>query len=323
MSFFNSTVSCSFIKPLASDADGLLVIQPQLKRFDTLDWIKENTLAIENSLLKFGGILLRNFNVSSLSEFSSIAKTLCPNLLDYIHRSTPRTKLGGKIYTSTEYPKERSIPLHNENSYSSSWPHKIFFYSAIVASEGGETPIADSRSVYKKIDPFIREKFEQKGILYVRNYTAGMDLSWQEVFQTDSKEEVNQYCMQHEIDFEWRDNKPELTTKQVCQATLQHPISGEKAWFNQAHLFHVSSLEENNRLALIKELGETNLPRNTFYGDGEPIEIAILDYIRGVYNQEKIKFKWRKGDILILDNILMAHGREPFEGERKVAVAMG
>jgi len=69
-------------------------------------------------------------------------------------------------------------------------------------------------------------------------------------------------------------------------------------------------------------LGEENLPRNTFYGDGKPIEVEVLDHIREAYNQEKIKFKWQKGDIMILDNILTAHAREPFKGERKVVVAM-
>ena len=111
-------------------------------------------------------------------------QSLCPDLLDYVYRSTPRTKLGGKIYTATEYPADRIIPLHNENAYSKSWPQKIFFFSVIVASEGGETPIADSREVYKWIDPEIRHKFEKHRVMYTRNYSKGIDLSWQEVFQT-------------------------------------------------------------------------------------------------------------------------------------------
>lgn len=323
MDLFGSAVTTSFIKPMNANDDGLLVIQSLTQNIDVVEWIKENSEPIENNLLKFGGILLRDFDINSVSEFNKVAQSVCPSLLDYIYRSTPRTKLGGKIYTATEYPRERSIPLHNENSYSRSWPKKILFYSAIVASNGGETPIANSRNVYRNIDSAVRDKFERKNILYVRNYTTGIDLSWQEVFQTDKKEEVNQYCIDNEISFAWQDKEPQLTTKQICQAILQHPISKEKVWFNQAHLFHISSLDDNDRLSLIKELGEKNLPRNAFYGDGEEIEEHVLAHIREIYNQEKIMFKWNKGDVLILDNILMAHGREPFEGERKIAVAMG
>jgi alpha-ketoglutarate-dependent taurine dioxygenase len=315
---FDSAVKCEFVN---SEMEYLLTIKPQIKNFNYLEWIQANKHAIEAYFIKFGGVILRNF-INSISEFNKVAQVFCPNLVEYVYRSTPRNRLGGKIYTATEYPADRIIPLHNENSYATSWPEKIFFFSAIVASEGGETPIADSRKVYKRINQSIREKFEQTGVLYVRNYTPGIDLSWQEVFQTSDKEEVNRYCREHDIEADWNKTGPELTTKQICQASIVHPISGERVWFNQAHLFHISSLEERDRLTLTKELGMNYLPRNAFYGNGQPIEIEVLEHIRKAYEQEKIKFKWSKGDIMILDNILTAHGRETYQGERKVAVAM-
>lgn len=301
---------------------GLLVLEAQGKTFNPFDWVKEYKPLLETHLTKHGGLLLRNFNLYSVSEFNRMVQAFSPELLDYVYRSTPRTKLGGKIYTATEYPADRIIPLHNENAYSRAWPQKIFFFSVIVASEGGETPIADSRNVYQRIDPQVRTKFEKYGVMYTRNYTKGIDLSWQEVFQTEEKDEVEKYCKEHDIEFEWKHGVPELTTRQTCQATLTHPETGESVWFNQAHLFHISSLEEDSRLSLIKELGEENLPRNSSYGNGEPLEDEVLDHIREIYNQEKMKFKWQKGDIMILDNLLMAHGRETYKGERKVAVAM-
>lgn len=262
---------------------GPLILEAQEKIFNPFDWVKAHKDNLESCLLKHGGILLRNFNIHSVSEFNRIVQSLSPDLLDYVYRSTPRTKLGGKIYTATEYPADRVIPLHNENAYSKAWPQKIFFFSVIVASEGGETPIADSRDVYKQIDPEIRSKFEKYGVMYTRNYSKGIDLSWQEVFQTEEKEEVNQYCKDHDIEFEWKNGAPELTTRQTCQATLVHPTSGESVWFNQAHLFHISSLDEESHSSLIKELGEDNIPRNASYGNGEPFEADVLDHIRDAY----------------------------------------
>lgn len=316
----DSHVKLCFLNP---KENGPLVLESQGKTtFSPFEWIKENNSLLENYLLKYGGILLRNFNIYSLSEFNRLVQCISPDLLDYIYRSTPRTKLGGKIYTATEYPADRVIPLHNENAYSKSWPKKIFFFSAIVASEGGETPIADSRNVYKKIDPEIKDKFEKYGIIYTRNYTRGIDLSWQEVFQTEDKISVEKYCKENDIEFKWKTGSPELTTKQRCQATIVHPITKEPVWFNQAHLFHISSLDMSSRLSLIQELGEVNIPRNASYGNEESFENEILDHIRSVYAEEKVIFKWHKGDIMILDNLLMAHGREAYKGERKVAVAM-
>lgn len=301
----------------------ILVYKPDNKDFDAFSWASENKTTIEEEILKYGGILFRDLNLFSVSEFNRFVQILTPNLLDYVYRSTPRTCLGGKIYTATEYPADRTIPLHNENSYSLSWPEKIFFFSVLVASEGGETPIADSRNIYQKIDPTIRKRFEEKGVLCVRNYRTGMDLSWQEVFQTDKREEVEDYCKNHSIEWKWNNNElSELTTRQICQAILSHPQTDEKVWFNQAHLFHISNLDKKVAKSLLKEYGEEYLPRNTFYGDGTPFETDVLDHIREVYEQEKIIFKWQKGDIMFLDNRLMAHGRQPYKGERKVAVAM-
>ncbi len=318
MKYFNSGVKCQFINP---DTQTLLMVEPEVS-LNIFEWVKENRYLLEEYLIKYNGVVLRNFGIYSVSEFNKVVQIICPNLLDYVYRSTPRTRLGGKIYTATEYPADRTIPLHNENSYTKSWPNKIFFFSVIVASEGGETPIASSRNVYRRIDNSIKERFEKNGIMYVRNYTPGVDLSWQDVFQTEKREEVDKFCKDYDIQFQWNNSGPELTTKQLCQASIKHPTTDEPVWFNQAHLFHISALAENDRFSLIKELGENNIPRNTFYGDGSSIEIEVLEHIRKVYNEEKIKFKWYKGDIMILDNVLAAHAREPFKGERKVAVAM-
>lgn len=315
----DSNIKSFFLEP---EKNNFLVLEALGKAFDPFEWIKTHKVLLETYLMEHGGILLRNFGIESVSEFNRIVQNLCPELLDYVYRSTPRTKLGGKIYTATEYPADRVIPMHNENSYSRAWPRKIFFFQVIVASKGGETPISDSRNVYKRIDPVIRKKFEEHGVMYTRNYSKGIDLDWREVFQTEKKEEVEQYCRENDIYFEWKEKILELTTKQTCQATLMHPISGEYVWFNQAHLFHISSLDEGSRISLIKELGEENLPRNASYGNGEPFEAEVLDHIREAYSAEKLKFKWHKRDIMILDNILVAHGRETYKGERKVAVAM-
>lgn len=284
--------------------------------------IAESKQEICDQLLKYGGVLLRNFDIRAVSEFNKLAHMVSPNLLDYINRSTPRTKLGGKVYTATEYPADKYIPFHNENSYTLSWPNKILFFAVVVPDEGGETAIADSRYVYNKIDNNIIRKFNEKKVLYTRNFHQGIDLSWQEVFQANTRVEVEEYCKKHHIDYEWRDGSFELTTRQICQSTLKHPITKEDVWFNQAHLFHISSLDEDSRKELLDSIG-VNLPRNACYGDGSEIEESDLEVIRNAYEQERIEFSWQKGDVMILDNVLMSHSRNPFKGNRKVVVAMG
>ena len=120
---------------------------------------------------------------------------------------------------------------------------------------------------------------------------------------------------------EWIDDD-RLRTRQVCQAIAEHPRTKERVWFNQAHLFHISSLHSEARECLLAQFGEANLPRNAYYGDGSPIEDSILDEIRGVYAEVETAYPWRESDILMLDNMLVAHGRRPFGGPRKVLVGM-
>jgi alpha-ketoglutarate-dependent taurine dioxygenase len=145
------------------------------------------------------------------------------------------------------------------------------------------------------------------------------------VFQTTKKTDVEDYCNKNNIQYHWHEpgsNGLELITQQICQATVKHPVTQEDVWFNQAHLFHVSSLDEADKHALLSIVTEDNLPRNVFHGDGSDIQVDDLHHILDVYQSEKIIFQWKRGDVMILDNVLMAHGRNPFIGERKIVVAM-
>lgn len=278
------------------------------------------TLAID-ALSTTGGVLLRNFKVPTPLDFKRFAASFGMPLGTYEFGSTPRSKVFAGVYSSTEYPAHQSIPLHNEQSYTRQWPSRIWFHCMTPSQTGGETPIADSRQVYQAIDPAIREEFIAKGLLYVRNYSSALDLPWQQVFNTDERSKVEQYCQSQGIEWSWSDDG-ELSTRQLCQAAIRHPVSQEWVWFNQAHLFHISAMEQNLRQALIDAVGEAQLPRNVYFGDGTPIPDATLDAIRAVYTQTCVAFPWQAGDVLMLDNLLVAHGRNPFSGDRKVIVAM-
>jgi alpha-ketoglutarate-dependent taurine dioxygenase len=298
-----------------------LVVRPALKGIDLVDWAAANTGFIESYLLRNGAILFRDFGLKAVEEFERLIETVCGPLLDYSYRSTPRHVISGRIYSSTEYPAHQSIPLHNENSYTRNWPMKLSFFSLQVAEQGGETPIADSRKIYEAISPEIRECFVRKGLMYVRNYGAGLDLRWQEVFQTSGKAVVEDYCRKAGMEFEWIADD-QFRTRQRGQVVERHPRTGEMVWFNQAHLFHVSRLEADVREWLLVAFGEHNLPRNVYFADGSAIDPAMLDEIMRVCDEQSIVFPWKEGDVLMLDNMLTAHGRKPFVGKRKVVIGI-
>ena len=298
-----------------------LVVKPTVEGLDLAAWATGDREWIKTQLLKHGGLLFRGFQVNGITGLEQFIETISGQLIEYSYRSTPRTRVSGNIYTSTEYPASQSIPLHNEMAYSLNWPMKIAFYCVKAAEKGGETPIADSRNIFERLDPTLKKMFMQKQLVYVRNYGEGVDLQWENVFQTDERSRVEEYCRQAGIEFEWGAGN-HLRTRQVCQAVATHPQTGEMVWFNQAHLFHISSLETDVRQSLVSAFKAEDLPRNVYYGDGSVIEDSVLDEIRQIYQQEAIIFPWQEEDVLLLDNMLAAHGRQPFVGQRKVVVGM-
>jgi alpha-ketoglutarate-dependent taurine dioxygenase len=298
-----------------------LVICPSINRVDLLAWAGKNKEFIEANLLKHGGLLFRGFNLGTSAEFEEFIKVVCGSTLQYRERSSPRTQVSGNIYSSTDYPPDRAIFLHNENSYQNNWPLKIFFFCQTPAEEGGETPIADCRRVLQRIDPEIIERFIEKKWMYVRNFGDGFGLDWQTVFQSSDRSVVEEHCRKNGIAVEWKDGD-RLRTRAVRSAMAKHPLTGEQVWFNHATFFHFSTLETDVRKALLNDFDEENLPANSFYGDGTPIEPSVLKRLQAAYAQEAVVFQWKMGDILMLDNMLTAHGRRPFSGTRKILVGM-
>jgi alpha-ketoglutarate-dependent taurine dioxygenase len=310
------------IAPLMTDSALPLLIRATVTGVNLVDWAKNNQELITNYLSKYGGILFRNFQIQAVTEFEQFIRVVAGELLEYSDRSSPRSPIQGKVYTSTDHPADQKILLHSENSYAATYPLKIFFHCVTPAQQGGETPIADTRKIYQAISPQIQEKFIRKQVMYVRNFGDGFGLPWQTVFQTTNPAEVEEFCHRNEIEFAWKvGNK--LRTYSRRPAVVKHPHTGEVVWFNHALFFHVSSLKANIRKALLTEFKQEDLPHNTYYGDASEIEPQVLDELREIYDKQTVTFSWMQGDVLMLDNMLTAHGRESFVGDRKVVVGMG
>jgi alpha-ketoglutarate-dependent taurine dioxygenase len=298
-----------------------LLVEPAVDQVNLASWIAGHREIVETHLLRCGALLFRGFAVESGDAFERVACALGPELMTYTERAAPRKQVGGRVYTSTEYPATHPIPLHHEMSYSHNWPAKIWFYCARPAQERGGTPIASDRQVFARLDAAMTRPFIDKKVMYVRNYGEGVDLTWQEAFQTEDRAVVEAYCRATHTTFEWRDAN-RLRTRQVRQAVAVHPKTGETVWFNHAHMFHISNVDPIVRGSLLAEFAPDELPRNAFYGDGSPIDDDVLAEIRAVYDREAVTFPWQQQDVLLLDNFLVSHGREPFVGPRSVLVAM-
>ena len=299
-----------------SERENLLVIKPKNKDLNLFYWLKNNFGDLKVNLNESGGILFRGFRVDGAEQFGQFISSIGGIPMEYKNRSSPRSEVLNNIYTSTDYPKDQKINMHNEMDYDINWPMKIAFYCQVPASEGGETPIVDSRKVYKNISAQTRYKFKG-GIKYVRNLTPQLGLSVEEVFQTKDRDEIEQFCLSREMVPEWID-EDHLRISWTRPAIRIHPITKEKVWFNHGFFFNFRTLDPGIHRLVKRE----NLPYNTYYANGEGIEESVIEELRDSYETSKITFTWQEGDILLLDNMLMAHSRNKFLGERKILVAM-
>lgn len=316
-----SSESLVVTRSLLADGSLPLLCEPRFPGVDLVSWAAENRPRIEADLLRHGGLLFRGFGVDGPARLEALVRAISAEALEYKERSSPRSTVEGKIYTSTDYPPSYPIFLHNENSYQSVWPLKIFFLCQQPAEIGGETPIADCRRILARMDPAVRDRFVEKGWMYVRNFGDGLGLDWRTVFQTDDPAAVEAHCRANGIQMEWKPGG-RLRTRAIRPAVTQHPKTGEPMWFNHATFFHVSALEPDVRAALLAEFAEEELPTHTYYGDGTPIEPETLEHLLTLYRQETLCFPWEKGDVLLLDNMMVAHGRAPYSGLRKILVGM-
>jgi alpha-ketoglutarate-dependent taurine dioxygenase len=309
------------LEPLLPGQTMPLLVQALVSGIDLPDWASHHRELIEAHLFKYGALLFRGFDNRAATRFEEFVKAMCGELLEYDERSSPRSEVRHLVYTSTDYPPERAIFLHNEHSYCLTFPMKLFFHCLTPASSGGETPLADTRKVFARIPPEIRNRLIEKKWMYVRNFNGQVGLSWKDVFQTTDRAEVEDYCARNGIQCTWRD-EVRLRTCQTRPAIATHPRTGDRVWFNHATFFHITTLEPPLADLLLAEFGEAELPSNSYYGDGSPIESHVVDKLRQAYLRETVLFNWQEEDILMLDNMLVAHGRAPFVGPRRILVAM-
>lgn len=304
-----------------TDRNFPFMFEPDVAGQTVSDWLPQHRADAFATLMRHGALLFRNFKIEVEKDFEQAAQALSDGLEsrygDLVKRASARF-----VYDATVYPKTRAILFHNEGSHTPKLPTRQFFYCGRDAFTGGETPIVDCRKVYQALPAELRQKFHDLGLIYVRNFIPGVDVRWQDFFRTENQEEVEARCRAEDVSWEWKGDGG-LRTRTRGHAVIEHPITGEASFCNQIMLHHTACLDARTRNALLAVLEPEDLPRNVLFGDGSPISDEIVRDLLNLTVRTAARFTWKRGDVLMLDNLSTAHARSPFDGDRQILVAVG
>jgi alpha-ketoglutarate-dependent taurine dioxygenase len=302
-----------------------------------VEWVREYRGGLDGVLLTRGAYVLRNFPVVDTTSFDSIIESYSSADMDYSGGATVRGTVQGRIYEATRLPPDLSLTLHQEMSYLPQWPGRLAFYCHVAAATGGETIIGDMRTAGAAMPAAFFEAIDQRGVLYCRNFRDQGDTrqpildtihrTWQDVFLTDDKAIAEAGCVRMGLDYGWNDDGS-LTTEYRTAGVIEHPATGERVWFNQIPAQTMRTKIERRFgpaiTALIEEYyppGRTR-PTETWFGDGGAIDPADIDAVYDALDSVTVAFPWQAGDVMVLDNVLTAHGRNPYTGDRDIQVAL-
>ncbi|MGW2224481.1 TauD/TfdA family dioxygenase [Streptomyces formicae] len=285
-------------------------------------WVRAHHTELREALGRYGALYVRGLPITDAGDFARLRDALFAARAKYQEKATPRSDFGDDVFSSTDLPPSQSIRMHNENSYTLTFPGLLLFCCLVAPEQGGATPVADVRRVLAELPPELVERFRAHGWELTRNYAEHISLDWRTAFATESRADVERYCAENRISWEWGEDDT-LRTRQLRAALIRHPRTGDEVWFNHVAFWSEWALDPDIRDVLVGEFGPDGLPFTTALGDGTPLtadEVAVLD---AAYERATVRRAWRPGDLLLVDNVLAAHGRDPFRGDRKIVVAMG
>lgn len=312
------------IRPIREAGKPVVVQTPAGADLETaVAWLNAHRGDIQAELHRSGAVLLRGLPVSDAASFAAARDALIQQRAGYKEKATPRTDFGEGVFSSTDLPAVQPIRLHNENSYTLDFPGVLLFGCVIAPEEGGATTVGDMREALRLLPPELVERFARAGWLLVRNYSELAGLPWYKTFATEDKAVAEAYCEENTVGYEWVEEDDSMITRQRRSAIVTHPTTGEKTWFNHFAFWNSRTLDPDIREVLVETYGEDGLPFNTYLGDGSRLTDAEVDAINDVYDRVTVRETWQQGDLMLVDNILCAHGREAYKGDRKILVAMG
>ncbi|KAF2711035.1 Clavaminate synthase-like protein, partial [Pleomassaria siparia CBS 279.74] len=305
-----------------------------------------STGSIRNLLTKHGAIYFQDLGLANASEFSDFAHAFSWTPHEDIGNPVRRTVLAKNVATANEGPNTQPVYPHNEFGLSPHYPAYVFFFCISAPDSGGETPINNSIILYQRLKakhPEFIHAIEEKGVKYqlffvntsrTQTESAGnsvLQAYGQQVLDTDDtttartkiEKEIRRLPTAQWVWENQSEANPlgDLRLWQHLPAVRNHPITSEPAFFNNVvsrflNAIDASTLDPPH----LNERKQYQPP--AFYGDGSLIPRVYLESAVEIIKETRSLVTWKKGDVLLLDNLAVQHAREPWTGHRKLLASL-
>lgn len=279
-------------------------------------FVRAHRASLLAQALLHGAVLLRGWNVGA-SDFGAVPAALGLDDFAYVGGAAPRTRVHGNVLTANDAPPSAKIPFHHELAQARVRPSHLLFCCDVPAARGGRTPLADSRALAAHVArkwPRVAARLDE-GVTYERvlppvdDAWSPIGRSWRSTFQCETREAAEAAMDDAGMEWEWRAGGDLLWTRTPALPAFRHaPESGELTFCNSILAAHLGWDDARNR-------GPTSV---RFADTGEPVDAAFVADVHAHAVRERAAFAWRRGDVLLVDNSVTMHSREPFEGARRL-----
>jgi alpha-ketoglutarate-dependent taurine dioxygenase len=296
----------------------LLQIEPVS---DPVGWASRQRDALRAVVAEHGAVLVRGLALGNAAQTAAVFERLGSGLMVEREAFAERQRYAEGVYSSAKWPATQPMCMHHELSYTLEAPSLMLFACLTAPNAGGVTGVADASAVLEALPTDLVQRFAAEGWMLLRSYNDEIGASWEEAFGTDDRAAVERYCEANAIELAWQPDGS-LRTRQRRSAVVRHPASGRACWFNQVAFLNEWTMDPDVHEYLVDVYGADGLPFNTSFGNGDPIGEDVVELLNQVYETHTLREPWQSGDLMLVDNIAMAHSREPFQGQREVLVGM-
>ncbi|RMZ75695.1 hypothetical protein DV738_g5347, partial [Chaetothyriales sp. CBS 135597] len=301
---------------------------------------KEGNKTLTKLLAQHGTLLFRNVPIRSAEDFSRFAHAFNFRPHEIIGIVVDRPELAANVAPANEAPPDVLIYNHNESPQVPHAPEYVFFYSHVAPGKGGgETPISSSLELFYRAQQQIPDFIDQlaaKGILSRvtykpgKQYTGGSTLSQafgkhirdgddEATRRAKIEAQIRRYNRGEHTTWEWTDDGGVVLTHRLPAIRTQQS-SGLPTLFTGLAAYYKRAVQEREKLQseAAKRLNVTT----QFFGDGTPIPEHYLKTLADITDEIRVLHRWQRGDVLVYDNVIAQHGRQPWVGEQSERIVL-